>query len=434
MTFLKINSRIVIKNTERYLLMNIVKLAYYDEFHCVGGRCKDSCCKYWHIDISQKEYFEYKEMKCSPELRAVMDEAFKEKINGTDVAFAEMKLKESGNCPFLDNDSLCTIQKELGENALCFSCSVFPRLHMKAGSDTVMMSCSPTCCRVTELLMSHPEGLKIIETQYDGQDEYINKDLFTLPRLKPDSKEFPYYHGILYTQMAILQNRRFTVPERMLILGYFCQKTDEYIKNNEMHKIAPLSEMLLDNEICEKITDSLKPKQSDERIASSSVKILYKMYLNARSSHSPFVSRSFNQFMGRLAVTSSPIGRIDTNDGDEPNISFNLEEYGRLTDVFGKIMRERPYIAENLLVNLVFSQNIQDGVWTNYFTLAIFYNTLKVCVPTFLNEDFTDEELAVAVTYAVKLVLNTNLAKSNILVDSMIRKKYSLPYAVFLIC
>lgn len=363
-----------------------------------------------------------------------MDKAFKEKLNGTDAAFAEMRLKENGKCPFLDADSLCAIQKELGEDALCFSCSVFPRLHMKAGNDTVMMSCSPTCCRVAELLMSHPEGLKIVEGKYDGRDKYINRDLFTVPRLKPDSKEFPYYKGILYTQMAILQNRRFTVPERMLILGYFCQKIDGYIKNNDMSKIAPLSEMLLDNELCEKIADSLKPKQSDERIASSSVKILYKMYLNARSSNSAFVSQSFNRFMGRLAVTAAPIGRIDPIDNDEPNISFNFEEYRRLTGVFGSIMSERPYIIENLLVNLVFSQNIQEGVWNGYFTLAVFYNTLKMCVPTFLSGEFGDDELAVAIAYAVKLVLNTNLAKSNILVDSILRKEYTLPYAVFLIC
>jgi len=276
--------------------------------------------------------------------------------------------------------------------------------------------------------MSHPEGLKIVEGEYDGKDRYINRDLFTVPRLETERREFPYYLSILGAQIEILQNREFTVPERMLILGYFCQKTDGYIKNNEMFKITPLAEMLLDNELCTKITDSLKPKQSDKRIALSSVRILYKMYRTAQSSSSPFVSQSFNRLMGRLAVTSAQIG------GDETNISFSLEEYTRLAEAFGKIMNERPYIIENLLVNLVFSHNIKDGVWANYFTLAVFYNTLKLCVPIFLGENYTDEELAAALTYAVKLVLNTNLVKSNILVDSMLLKKYTLPYAVFLIC
>lgn len=408
--------------------MNIVKLAFYDEFHCTGSECKDTCCRYWHINLTKSEYFNYMEMRCSDELRATMDNAFKRVINGSDPDYAEVRLNAEGKCPLLGDDSLCAIQKELGESALCFTCSVFPRLHMKVGNDTVMMSCSPTCCRVTELLMSHPEGLKIVEEKYDGKDRYINEDLFTLPRLKADCKEYPYYRSILDAQIGILQNRRFTVPERMLILGYFCQKTDEYFKTGEMSRIAPLADILSDNEICYRIADSLKPRQSDERIALSSVKILYKMYRAAQTSSSPFVSQSFNRFMGKLAVTASQIG------SEELNISFSFDEYSRLTGIFKKIMKERPYIIENLLVNLVFSRNIKDGVWANYFTLAVFYNTLKLCVPVFLKEEYTDEELAVSITYAVKLVLNTNLAKCNILVDSMLLKKYTLPYAVFLIC
>lgn len=408
--------------------MNVVKLAYYDEFQCAGAECGDSCCKNWHITLSRSEYLNYKNIECSSALRSAMDNAFRRKQDGNDPDYAEVKLDGEGKCPLLGGDNLCMIQNELGKDALCFTCSVFPRLHMKVGDDTVMMSCSPTCCRVNELLISRPEGLKIIEARYDGKDRYINRDLFTVPRLKSDRREFSYFWSILYTRIAILQNRRFTVPERMLILGYFCQKVDGFIKNNEMSKTAPLSEMLLNNELCEKIANSLKPEQSDERIAYNSVRILYKMYLHARSSSSAFVSRSFNRFMGKLAVKASQIG------GDEPNISFSSDEYARLTEAFGKITEERPYIIENLLVNLVFSQSINDGVWVNYFTLAVFYNTMKLCVPIFLKDGYTDGDLAVAIAYAVKLVINTNLAKGNILLDSVLKKECDLPHAAFLIC
>ncbi len=408
--------------------MNIVKFAYYDEFRCSGPDCTDSCCKYWRIDISKSEYLDYKKMKCSDALKKAVDGAFKRKKDPTDFVYAEMRLKEDGSCFMLGGDSLCMLQKELGENALSLTCRVFPRLHMKVGKDTVTKSCSATCCRVTEILMEHPEGLRITEEEYDGKDYYINKDLFTLPRLAPDSKETAYYWIVLNTQIDILQNRRFTVPERMLILGYFCQKAEEYIKNDEITKIAPLSEMLLDQELCRKIVNSLTPTQSDKRIADSSVKILYKMSRTAQNSPSVFVSQSFGRIMGRLAVTAFSLGN------NEPDIGFNAREYIKLTETFGKIMEERPYIIENLLVNLVFSQNIKDGVWYNYFALAVFYNTLKLCVPVFLKEEYTDKELASALTFAVKMVLNTNLAKSNVLVDSILRNKSTLPYAVFLIC
>lgn len=408
--------------------MNIVKFAYYDEFCCSGADCADSCCKYWHIDISKKEYLEYKNMKCSSALKTAFEGAFKIKQNPTDFVYAEIRLKEDGSCPMLDKDSLCMLHKELGENALSLTCQIFPRLHMKVGNDTVMQSCNATCSRVTEILMEHPEGLCIIEEVYNGKDRYINNNLFTLPRLAPNRKELTYYWPVLNAQIDILQNRSFTVPERMLILGYFCQKTEEYIKNGEISRIAPLAEMLLENELCRKIVKSLTPNQSDKRIADSSVKILYKMSRTAQNSSSAFISQSFRRIMGRLAAKAFSIGN------GEPEIAFNEEEYIKLTEAFRKIMDERPYIIENLLVNLVFSQNIMDGVWYNYFALAVFYNTLKLCVPVFLKEDYNDKELAAALTYAVKLVLNTNLAKSNVLLDSILQKKSTLPYAVFLIC
>ena len=141
--------------------MHIVKFAYYDDFRCSGSDCTDNCCRYWHIDISKSEYLYYMEMKCSNALRSVIDGAFKRKKEPTDVCYAEMKLTVEGKCHFLGKDSLCMLQKELGEESLSLTCRVFPRLHMKVGKGTVMQSCSATCCRVTEILMEHPEGLSI---------------------------------------------------------------------------------------------------------------------------------------------------------------------------------------------------------------------------------------------------------------------------------
>lgn len=40
-------------------MMKIIKPFYYDEFRCIGGECKDSCCIGW------KAYMEalYKDLK-----------------------------------------------------------------------------------------------------------------------------------------------------------------------------------------------------------------------------------------------------------------------------------------------------------------------------------------------------------------------------------
>ena len=415
--------------------MNVVKFAYYDEFHCTGPECPDSCCKDWRITLTKREYLDYKKMKCSPQLRTIVDSAFKRLKNGSDIQYVEMKLKENGDCPFLGEDSLCMIQKEKGEEALSFVCGGFPRISMPYGEQTVIEACTSTCHHVTELLMSHPEGLEIIETEYDGKDRFLNAGRYSQKAITKEHKAYDHYWSILNAQIDILQNRGFTVPERMLILGYFCSKADGYVENNEAEKIPALADMLLDNELCRRIADSLKPPMSDINSAIQSVNILLRMNGRAQGFNSQpngsersAIAKKFQKVMERLGLDSK------LNENGEIEAKFSFSAYENLRQIYRSIENERPYIIENLLVNTVFTQNPQKRIWKNYFALAVFYNVLKICVPAFLPENYGDKELALALTYAAKMVLNSDLAEEGTFNDFFLEDKYTLPYAAFLIC
>lgn len=416
--------------------MKLLKFAYVDEFSCIGPECIDNCCKDWSITLTKREYLDYKKMDCSPKLRRAMEGAFHRLPNGTDLQYAEMSVKENGKCHFLDKDNLCMLQKEKGEKALGHTCNVFPRLYKKVGDKVITFSLNPTCCHVTEILMKHPEGLQLVETEYNGENRYINQGRYSSLNIPDSWKGYSYYWNILNGELDILQNRNFTVPERMLILGYFCQKTEEYIKDNVMGKILALSDMLLDNELCRKIVDSLTPEQSDDSAAAKSVDILHKMYLIVCKNASAHIKGLFDRVMSSISYTTEKTINFDENGNSDVvyNIILNREQYDRHLEIYRKIEKERPYIMENLLVNLAFSQNITDGIWTNYFTFAVFYNTVKICMPAFLPESYDDKELANAITQSVKMVLNTNLAKNGTLLDFEVKKTHTLPYVSFLIC
>lgn len=409
------------------MYMNVVKFKYYDDFHCLGPDCKDTCCKDWSICITKREYLNYKKMKCSSNLRGILDNTFKRIKNGPDFVYAEVKLNEKSTCPLLGDDSLCMLQKELGENALSLTCSIFPRLRSFVGTDTILESCTLTCYHVVELLMEHPEGLEIIEEEYDKKDKYINKQIGTSHTVHKTSKEYPYFWNIINAEVDILQNRNFTIPERMLILGYFCQKANVHLQNDTMEKIPGLAAMLLDNEICKKISDSLKPPYSEGRIAAESLNILFYMRDRIKSPHMTRLSSFFDKAFERMEC--EPI----LEDG-VIKYHFNVTEYLKLCDTFRNIEKERPYIIENILVNLLFSYDTQKGVWGNFFDLAVFYNILKICVPVFLEDGYNDKELALALTYAVKMVVNSHLGHSTSVYYFKERDQYTLPYAAFLIC
>lgn len=407
--------------------MKVIKFAYYDEFHCIGPECKDSCCKNWNISLTKREYLNYKKMDCSPELKSIIDTAFT-RLRIDDSHYAAMKLKENGDCPFLGKDCLCKIQKEKGAEALTFVCSIFPRKINKVGSEAYVYTCDITCSHVVELLINHPEGLALIEEDYEGDNPWIEKKLFSGNIITNRWEGYPYFWEIKNAQLDILQNRNFTIPERMLILGFFSQKADEYIKENKGEKISGLTNMLLDNELCRKIADSLKASQSDESAAAKSVDILSKMQ-NAIQINT-YLNKTFECFE---QIAKSINLRQEVTENNEHAFFFDRQKYSESLSVYREIENNRPYIVENLLVNLAFTDDPQQGIWANFFTLAVFYNTLKLCIPAFLKENWSDKDLALAITYAAKIVLNTHLAEKGTLVDFMNNNSFDLPHAAFLI-
>lgn len=408
--------------------MKVVKFKYCDEFKCLGPECRDTCCKDWSITLTKAEYFDYKKMKCSPELREVLDNTFVRTKNGNEAAYAEVKLCENGECPLHGEDRLCMLQKELGTKALSLTCNVFPRLRAFVGLDVILESLHATCYHVIEILMQHPEGLQIVEEEYDKSDRYINRGQGSAFPIHNKHKEYPYFWNILNAKVDILQNRNFTIPERMLILGYFCQKADEYIKNDTMDKIPGLAAMLLDNELCKKIADSLKPPMSEGEISSNSLNFLVEMRhalnFNTKTEHT---KKDFDAVFERLKLKNV------IRDG-AVEYRYGVPEYIELCKKFRAIENERPYIIENLLVNELFYYNPERGMWGNYFDMAVFYNILKVFASAFLPEDYTDSDLALALCKAVKNLANSGLTKGVAHSDFIQKDRYTLPYAAFLIC
>lgn len=406
--------------------MQTLKFNYYDEFACTGTQCKDICCKKWLIFLTKREYLDYKKMDCSPELRSVMDSAFKRTKSGNDNEYAKVVFKEDGTCPLLGEDKLCMLQKEKGESALTFVCSTFPRNTVKVGPDAISFTLTPTCYHVVELLMKHPEGLVLMEGEYDGKNNYINRNLYSGGLVPKNSKTYPYIWAIKTAQLDILQNRDFTIAQRLLILGYYTKKVCEYLESSP-EKIEQLGAMMLDRELCGKIADSLKTPQTDIEAEAKSIDIIYKMSVALINNRA---DRHTTELLA--AVTSSV--KLTIGEGGS-HVRWNTEAYKANRELFRKIEEERPYIIENLLATLAFSRFSNDGeeLWADYFSLVVLYNFMKTGMAAYLPENYTDEDLAMAITNTVKILLNANLAKRVTMQDFAKNNANSLPYIAFLI-
>lgn len=100
--------------------------SYYKEFRCIAGRCPDTCCAGWEVDLDEEAWYRYLVVKGSfgEKLRRVMKE---------DGDYRYFQLTPQNRCPFLTRDNLCELYQKLGEESLCVTCREHPRYYQDVG-------------------------------------------------------------------------------------------------------------------------------------------------------------------------------------------------------------------------------------------------------------------------------------------------------------
>lgn len=93
---------------------------FYPDFACIGKACKDSCCRDWLIDIDFETAEKYQRMG------GALGEKLRRKLHKKDGEFY-FAVEKDGRCPFLQEDGLCEIQSERGEEELSKVCDAYPR-------------------------------------------------------------------------------------------------------------------------------------------------------------------------------------------------------------------------------------------------------------------------------------------------------------------
>lgn len=128
--------------------MKITKPIYYQQFRCIAGSCPDSCCKEWDVQVDDAAAAYYRSLSgpLGDRLRQVLEDT----EDGTVMTI------ENGRCPMWQQDGLCRIQAELGEEALCRVCRDFPRLRHDFGD-----------FQEWGLELSCPEAARLILTDRD---------------------------------------------------------------------------------------------------------------------------------------------------------------------------------------------------------------------------------------------------------------------------
>ena len=215
------------------MVKNIKKIypRYFEEFKCIGGKCEDSCCIGWNIDIDKitfKKYFKVKD----PEMKRMFQKNVQnnERCSSEDIDYGIVKLKKDKRCPFLDEENYCVIHSNLGEDYLSNVCTCFPRVTNKI-DDTYEMSLDVACPEAARLILLNKEGIKFV-----SKEESIGKHIISAQidsKIKEvQNSPLRYFREIRDFCIDIIQNRDFKLNERLYILGDFINKLEDKFNSN----------------------------------------------------------------------------------------------------------------------------------------------------------------------------------------------------------
>ena len=330
--------------------------AYYDRFHCLAADCKLSCCIGWSIPFDKKDYLAMKHQRTSPELAERLEKALRrvrdrEKYGGS--MYAEFDMS-SGVCPLLRQDCLCALQAEKGPDALPAVCRIFPRGERYQTSGYLHRSLSPACEGVLALLWDLPSGVDFIS---DPLPKTKQRKLMA----EKDTSLYRYFGEIQELCIDFLQDRRFPLPRRMLMLGMALQKLAD--GETDIPGWLARSRAMADT----LATDgSPKEPEQEKLLAMCLTDVIQSLYTFETAD--PELQRVKDELIANSGVFLS--------NGDA--VMFSLAPYRAARMRFEEKFGDRAYFFENLMVTLLFHLDLPDcasaeSLWKSYVNLCNLY-------------------------------------------------------------
>ena len=190
--------------------MKCFRPTYINEFKCNGKICESRCCKGWRVVVDNNTYMKYSKINDEKDRLDIL--SLLEKLDDKNYS---VKMKDDLTCPFLDNDFLCKIQKNHGEDYLTAICHSYPRVNYRLG-EVIEQSLTLTCPIAARLILLSNTSIQFEEVEINephGLFDWSNK------------LKMPYEDAITLQANAIanLQKRQMPINERLIWLCLLLQ-------------------------------------------------------------------------------------------------------------------------------------------------------------------------------------------------------------------
>ncbi|NLO39462.1 MAG: hypothetical protein GX115_08345 [Ruminiclostridium sp.] len=204
--------------------IKVISPGYMSKFMCLSNQCEDTCCKHWRIDIDYETYKRYTKIT-DPKLRYLVGEyVVKNKGGDNKLRYAMFKLREDKHCAFLGEEGLCMLQRKYGPLYLSNVCRTYPRRHTLV-DNTLERSGTVSCPEMARQILFNKEPMSFITFSEDSSEGFFwERTVSTSDEnitARPLLKRFQQIRSLC---IEILQNRSYSMAERLMLLGLFTNK------------------------------------------------------------------------------------------------------------------------------------------------------------------------------------------------------------------
>jgi lysine-N-methylase len=104
----------------------ILTLKYPEEYRCLAQDCPDTCCSGWSIQLENNSLQRLRQIRREPFTSLVSRSVVAKTDPHNPNVKGEILLDAHQNCAFLDQNRLCSVHRQLGEDALPRTCRLYP--------------------------------------------------------------------------------------------------------------------------------------------------------------------------------------------------------------------------------------------------------------------------------------------------------------------
>lgn len=354
---------------------------YVSNFTCDGKKCTANCCtRHWRIVIDDESYKKYLQLESSAR---EITKHIEKNSEGDGYLIVQ---NENNCCPFMTADCLCKIQLEHGEQYLSQTCFGYPR-QLVNFADVIERTLTPTCPIAADLFLNTAEPITFEFVPVELPEWMGGK--INVGETKVPEEFLAVIVEIQVTAISILQERRLSIDQRLIVLGFYLFQIEDMQRRGEINLIPTLNKVYTSEEFFSEQIPMLLHSINFQIL--EFVKIFFGMLQKIYGDENILKTDGNEQYINILNRVMS----FEPKD-NEQDFQELAENYYDLQNIRKFFVRDYENFFENYLVNDflggVYPFKVDGTIQNNFAVFVMTYKILENIALAMTAESRADEK------------------------------------------